>query len=301
MTAWLQRAPTRLAPAALPLLAALALPAAAGARQQPDAGEAPAGQRGHSLLRPTPREAMRDLSTDRPDQTESPYTVDAGHFQLEMDFVNATFARDPGADDDTRLVAWSVAPLNVKLGLLDRVDVQFVIDTYARVRVEDQVIGEARSVSGFGNVATRLKVNVWGNDGGRTAFAMMAYVRWPLPASGLRPGRTEGGLILPFAVDIGGGWNLGAMTEVDVLASPAGGHEAQLVNSITVGHSVTEKLGMYAEVFAAARRGSRWLGQLDVGWTYALGDTVQLDWGCNVGLTAAAPLVRPFAGLSTRF
>jgi hypothetical protein len=244
---------------------------------------------------------MRDLSADRPDQTESPYTVDAGHFQLEMDFVNATFARDPAGGDATRLVAWSVAPLNLKLGLLDRVDLHFVIDPYAGLRIEDQAGGEARSSSGFGNVATRLKVNVWGNDGGRTAFAMMAYVRWPLPASGLRPGRTEGGLILPFALDVGGGWNLGAMTEVDVLASPAGGHEAQLVNSIAVGHPLTGKLGMYAEVVAAARRGSRWLGQLDVGWTYALRNTVQLDWGCNFGLTAAAPSVRPFAGLSMRF
>lgn len=28
---------------------------------------------------------MRDFETDRPDVTESAYTVDAGHFQLETD------------------------------------------------------------------------------------------------------------------------------------------------------------------------------------------------------------------------
>jgi len=300
MTAWLRRAPTRLASAGFSLLAALALPGPVHARQ-PEGGAAPPGNRAYHLFRPTPPESMRDLATDRPDQTESPYTVDAGHFQLEMDFVNATFARDPTGDGAARLVAWSVAPLNVKLGLLDRVDVQFVIDTYARLRVEGQEGGEGSSSSGFGNVATRLKVNFWGNDGGRTALAMMAYVRWPLPASGLRHGRVEGGVIFPFALAVGGGWNLGAMTEVDVLASPAGGHEAQLVNSMTVGRPLTEKLGMYAEVLAAARRGSRWLGQMDVGWTYAVRDTVQLDWGCNFGLTATAPSVRPFAGLSLRF
>jgi hypothetical protein len=42
------------------------------------------------LFHPTPRQLMRELSTDRPDRTESPYTADAGHFQLEMDFFNYT-------------------------------------------------------------------------------------------------------------------------------------------------------------------------------------------------------------------
>jgi hypothetical protein len=32
----------------------------------------------YHLLAPTPRSELRDLSTDRPDKTESAYTVDAG-------------------------------------------------------------------------------------------------------------------------------------------------------------------------------------------------------------------------------
>jgi hypothetical protein len=282
------------------MLAALVLPDRVDARQA-EGGAAQPMKRAHHLFRPTPPESMREMATDRPDQTESPYTVDGGHLQLEMDFVNATIARGPAGDGPARLVAWSVAPFNVKVGLLDRVDLQFVIDTYARVRVEDPVDGEAASSSGFGNVATRLKVNLWGNDGGRTALGMMAYVRWPLPASGLRNGRTEGGLIVPLALSLGRGWNVGVMTEVDVIASPSGGHETQLVNSMTAGHALTGTLGMYAEVLGAVRRGSRWLGQLDVGWTYALRDAIQLDWGCNVGLTATAPSARAFAGISVRF
>jgi hypothetical protein len=33
---------------------------------------------------------MRELSADRPDKTDCPFTVDAGHFQVEMDFANLT-------------------------------------------------------------------------------------------------------------------------------------------------------------------------------------------------------------------
>ena len=45
-------------------------------------------------LTPTLADDLRPLSTDRPDTTESAYTVDAGHFQFEMEM--AAFTRDGG-------------------------------------------------------------------------------------------------------------------------------------------------------------------------------------------------------------
>jgi hypothetical protein len=50
----------------------------------------------YNLFNSVPVEFMRTLSTDRPDKTESPYTVDAGHFQVEMDFASATFDKSDG-------------------------------------------------------------------------------------------------------------------------------------------------------------------------------------------------------------
>ena len=39
------------------------------------------------LFNPTPKELMREFATDRPDKTESAYSVDAGHFQFETDIL----------------------------------------------------------------------------------------------------------------------------------------------------------------------------------------------------------------------
>lgn len=39
----------------------------------------------NSLVNPTPSGQLREPASDRPDFTESPSTVDAGHAQLEMD------------------------------------------------------------------------------------------------------------------------------------------------------------------------------------------------------------------------
>jgi len=308
MTVWLHQRARGRAPAILAAVAGLALAARVEAGQPPAGPQGPGpaaepvqGRKdGFTLFNPTPREWMREMATDRPDQTESPYTVDAGRLQLEMDFLHMTLDRSGGGV--TRVAAWSAVPFNLKLGLLKNVDLQLVVNPYAHLRVEGAGAPEARRASGFENVATRVKVNFWGNDGGRTAFGVMAFVAWPLPASELRSGRTDWGLIFPFALSIRDGWNLGAMTRIDVVADPEGGRETLLVNSVTVGHALTRRLGMYVEVIAARSFvDPRWLGQLDVGWTYALRDTVQLDWGTNFGLVGAAPAFQPFAGLSVRF
>ncbi|HEX2851783.1 MAG TPA: transporter [Opitutaceae bacterium] len=263
----------------------------------------PVDKRGYSLVNPTPVAAMRELSTDRPDQTESAYTVDAGHFQLEMDFVNFTTDRDRTAGGDLRTRVLAIAPVNLKMGLLNHVDLQLMVDPRVEVRVEDRVAGTVMRASGFGDVTTRLKINFWGNDGGKTAFAIMPFVKWPLSASDIRNGETEGGVIFPLAVELPGGWGMGLMTEFDFVSDGGGGYDTEWVNSITFAHDLTAKLGGYVEFFAVTSRapGFKWQGQFDLGFTYALREDIQLDFGCNFGVTKSAPDFQPFVGISPRF
>ncbi len=257
----------------------------------------------HHLFKPTLRASMREMSTDRPDQTESPHTVDAGHFQVEMDFVNATFDSDRSGGGDVRTRDYSVLPLNLKVGLLNNVDLQFVLDTHVNSRIEDRVASTVGEASGFGDVQTRLKINLWGNDSGSTAFAMMPFVKWPLAKSSLRNGETEGGVIFIVGCKLPGDWSSAVMTEADFVSSGIGGYDTEFVNSITFSHAIVGKLAGYLELFtvASTARDSRWQGQADVGFTYGLNDNTQLDFGCNFGVTKSAPDFNPFVGLSFRF
>ena len=122
----------------------------------------------YTIFDPVPGDLMRELTPDRPDKTESPYTVDAGHFQLEMDFANLTLDDSNGV----RTRAWNVAPFNVKIGLLNNVDLLFVFDDYLWVRTHDRVTGTTTTQSGVGDFTPRLKINVWGNDGGTVDFGL---------------------------------------------------------------------------------------------------------------------------------
>ena len=265
--------------------------------------EAPVDKWQFNLFNPVPREAMREMSTDRPDQTESPYTVDAGHFQVEMDFANGTFDTDRSNGGKVRTRTINYGSLNLKAGLLNNVDIQFVLDPYVDSRAEDRVARTVDKASGFGDVQTRLKINIYGNDGGKTALAIMPFVKWPLPESGLRNGKTEGGVIIPLAFALPAGWSSTVMTEFDFVRNDEGDYDTEFVNSITFSHDITQQLGGYLEFFSVTGNapGFDWQGQVDVGFTYAVSDNAIFDFGCNFGVPKAAPDFNPFVGLSIRF
>lgn len=253
----------------------------------------------YTLCNPVAAGLLREMSTDRPDQTESAYTVDAGHVQLEMDFV--TYVHDN--DGDARARQWTTAPINLKVGVLNNVDVQFVLDGYVHSRITHPSTGVVEKASGLGDVTTRVKINLWGNDGGNTALAIMPFVKWPLSSSSIRNGKTEGGIMLPLAVELSPEWGLGAMTEVDFVHDGQEGYDTEYINTITVGRPITDKLGFYVEFVAVTSDapGFKWQGQADLGFTYALAENTRLDFGCNFGVTDSAPDYNPFVGLSKRF
>src|SRR5688572_22582399 len=66
------------------------------------AGEgAAADKSAYTLFNPTPRELMREMSTDRPDVTESSKTVDAGHVQVELSFGDYVRDEQDGVKSET--------------------------------------------------------------------------------------------------------------------------------------------------------------------------------------------------------
>lgn len=264
--------------------------------------EPPVSKSAYHLFHPVPEGLMRDMSTDRPDKTESPFTLDAGHFQIEMDL--ASYAYDRAGGGGTRTDAWAVAPINIKAGLFNDLDVQLVIETWNHVRTKDLATGNASTRSGFGDITLRLKKNLLGNDGGRTALAVMPFVKFPTNQDGLGNDSIEGGVIVPLAVDLGGGWGIGGMTEVDILRDESGrGNHVSFINTVVVGCDFTEKLGAYVEFFSevSTESGSPWVGTVDIGFTWGVTKNIQLDAGINVGVTKSADDLNPFLGLSWRY
>jgi len=266
----------------------------------------------YNLFNPTPKEFMREMSTDRPDKTESAYTVDAGHYQMEMDVLSYVHDHHNPEKTDTRVDSFTAAAMNLKAGLHNRVDLQFILQpqTWERTTTRTDEDGDGvheiqnENKTGFGDVTSRLKINVWGNDGGKTAFAVMPYIKFPTNQEQLGNNSIEGGIIIPLAVELPYGWGMGVMTQFDFNRNSSySGHHVEYVNSITFGHDIIGNLAGYIEFFSSvsAEPGAEWAGNVDCGLTYAVTENIQLDTGVNVGVTRAADDLNPFLGLSVRY
>ncbi len=268
------------------------------------AADAPPDKSSYHLFKPVPRELMREMSTDRPDKTESAYTVDAGHFQVEADLLNYSYDRHNTARDHTVSESLAIAPFNFKIGLCNNSDLQFVVPTYNIARMRDRRTRARETENGFGDFIVRNKINLWGNDAGTTAFALMPYVKFPTASKNLGNDAYEGGLIAPLAVALPAGWGMGLMTQVDFNEDGDGsGHHPEFVNTVTFSHDIVGSLAGYVEFFSSVSTDddADWVGTVDVGLTYGLTENIQLDAGVNIGVTRSADDWNPFVGISWRF
>lgn len=233
-----------------------------------------------------PAQALRPLSTDRPDTTESTHTVDAGHFQFEMEI--ATWTRD-GKYRDV-----SFGQLNSKIGLDDSTDLQVVTPFFTRVHNGEE---------GFGDLQVRLKRNLWGNDEGSTSMAVMPFIQLPTSSGDLGSDKVEGGLIVPFAFDGPAGWACAVMGELDLEANEDSGYHLVGLTSATASHAVTEKTAVFLELVSvlSADSGSDWEAYFNTGMTWLVTPTLQFDGGIRIGLTGVSADYSPFVGMSAKF
>ncbi len=99
---------------------------------------------------------MRGFATDRPDATESPYTLDAGHFQFETDL----FKPQRSKIAEVKIITNYYNIANLKLGITHSLDIQFVAGTLFTSKINDGNLTNKNS--GFGGLMVRAKQNIWG-------------------------------------------------------------------------------------------------------------------------------------------
>jgi len=233
----------------------------------------------------------RELATDRPDTTESPVTVPAGRFQVEAEALAHSWK-------DGRSASWTVAESLLKYGVTDRLDVHLNVPVYSRLRDAAGIWAE-----GFGNLALRMKYNWWGNDGGRSALAVLPYVSAPTAADGAGAEAWEFGVAFPFALELTDRFGLGLQQQFDWLDDGSGGRDFEWLQSAVLGMALTEKAGVFAEVVTVLRFEGDATTDVAVngGGTYLFTPECQLDAGVRVGLAGEVDEVQLFLGWSQRF
>ncbi|AYA38365.1 transporter [Hymenobacter oligotrophus] len=263
------------------LLAALAWCTSAHAQASGPASSPYDSARFH-LFKPVPRNQLRELRPDRPGVTESPFTVDAGHLQVETDILRLINRRD----DDKRERQWKAAYVTAKLGLWRRTDVQLEAPLYTvlKERMADEPTW--RSNRGFGDLSVRLKHNFIGDDQeGPVAVAVVGFVR--LPTGGAAgSGGVEGGVVLPVDWHIGQKWNLETQLIADVnYDRDAAEHFLRVMPSVAVDYEVNDKLSLLLEgVTKWDAQHSGWRSSINVAPIINFTDNLQFDFGGHFAL-----------------
>jgi len=271
------------------------------------AGKALAAEKSqYSFFDPTPRHLMREMTTDRPDITEVPFTVDAGHVQTESTLVG--YARTRPDADGAESDAYEFAATNLRLGLTNDVELSLVWQPYGIVETNGTGLQSLARQHGIGSLDIRAKINLWGNDDFQTvgsALAVLPVVTVPTDSSnGIGAVDVEGGMAVLAAFVLPAGFGFGinagayAMSDED-----ASGRHAEYTASASASYDWSDAFATYAEIAGVFglddARGD--IVIVGGGFTFALTEDVQLDGGMNIGLTSASDRYNPFLGLSMRF
>src|SRR5438093_5095925 len=153
---------------------ALAVAAEHGVSADPDPTLTPDKSQ-YTLLNPTPVDLRRPYNTDRPSKTDSPFTIDAGVFQIESDVANWTLDYEKGV----RTRTWIVGNTNFKLGLTNWMDLQIFPQFYVNKRTSGPDFGKQLEQNGFGDTTVRVKINLVGDDRGKLVIGLVSSVKLP--------------------------------------------------------------------------------------------------------------------------
>ncbi len=237
-----------------------------------------------SWRKPVPRNRLRELQPDRPGVTESPFTVDAGHVQLEIDALRLINSGSGKAKQDRE---WHVASSMLKLGLSRRTDLQLEMPLYsvAKQRPAGAKEWEERN-AGFGDVTLRVKHNFLGDDqDGSLAVAVIGYVQ--LPSGGaVGDGAVEYGLVLPIDIELSEKTNLEAQIETALNYDREQDRRfVHMMPSVALEYDFTKKIGLVAEGVAQWNTlQRRWEVSANIAPILKLTENVQLDAGTHLAL-----------------
>lgn len=238
----------------------------------------------YSLFRPVPKAQMREMETDRPGATETPITVDAGHFQYETDLVQRMFEKG----ESTKTNSWFINQAAIKVGLTNSTALQLNFESYTRQIEEDLVSGKKTVKSGFGDLKLRMKQNLIGNDGGNFALALLPYVKFPTSQYDSES-RFEGGLLVPMQQKLGD-WNLGLQVQVDRLKDDEGSaRHTEFLQALSLSHPILKNLdGMTETYYTYNFKAHEWSNFVDAALQMEVKKDFKLDAGITYGIQRRA-------------
>lgn len=262
----------------------------------------------YTLFDPVPMDDLRDMDTDRPNKTNTPHTIDAGHLQIETGAFDYTSYRDRYQGANARMETLNLGQFNFRLGVLNDLELNAIVNAVDFQRTTDYAADQSVRQGGLGDTVVGGKLNLWGNDGDdatwASALGIQPQFKIPTAREDLGNAHPELFVGVPFLMNLPDGFHLGLQTTVSWERSVYNtGDVTGWQNSASVDRVFFDNFDIYLEYWSEAttERHQEAMQTLDVGVTYPVNDNIVLDTGVNLGLNHASTSVEWLAGISVRF
>lgn len=190
--------------------------------------------------------------------TETPQTIEPGGLFMRMDAVSLGINQDTVAPNQYKALALGTTV--VSAGVTDTLDFEFGAQLFLRDTFSTSTSSGDHTESGIGDIMLRTKWAFWRDPSSGESAAVIPYVLLPTNSSAVGNDSAEGGVIVPWTIDLAAGTKAAAMVEWDVLRNVSN-----------------------------TRYDSRWYGSAYIKW----------DWGSTFGAYAETTLSDSTAGSST--
>ena len=180
--------------------------------------------------------------------TEVPQTIGPGSVLLRMDAISFGASQDTSAPNQYKALA--LGTTIVSAGVTSSFDFEFGAQLFLRDTFSTD--GSEHTESGIGDITLRPKWTFWKDPSSGQEAAIMPYVLVPTDSSAVGNDFLEGGLIVPWSMDIAAGLKAGAMLEWDELRNEANTrYDSRWYASAVLKWSLGDRIGAYAEATAS--------------------------------------------------
>ena len=212
------------------------------------------------------------ISTDRPDQANTPELLPKGSLQVETGFIAE---KNEGGIQD--FINYSYNNTLLRFGVNENFEARFSTGYLAVKTIPDQLVVQR----GFGPMAVGAKIRLADEKGQWPQAALITHVTLKTGATEFRPAYTSTDVTLAVARSFGSNLSLTLNGGIKLNEQSA---EAISLYALSAAYDVTSLVALYLEAYGFLPEAHRASHLIDAGITFKVTPRIQFDASGGIGI-----------------
>jgi hypothetical protein len=201
-----------------------------------------------------------EISTDRPDQSNTPLLIPQGSIQIETGFIRE--------DQSNSITNYTFNTTLIKFGVNDNFEFRLNAGYLGQ-----RTLAANETQSGFGPMSVGLKVRLSDEKSGWPQAALITHVNFTTSGNAFNDAHTTGDVTLSFSHNVSEKLSLCYNTGIKWNGDTA----STFVLTGSFAYSITSKLGTFAELYSEFPENQAANHNADGGLTFKINPVFQLD------------------------